>query len=104
MLDFQKAPIKPPVQNVVNHSKIDIRSLVMQYLKESQMIHSAFCFKHEAKIEADNFMSRDRLINLVEKGLNFEQHQIAQNSFYSTENNFYNYSHKPVKKIVKKKN
>ena len=47
----------------------DICSLILQFLVESGLVHSAFCFRHETQINSDKYLTRGRLLNLVEKGL-----------------------------------
>jgi hypothetical protein len=53
----------------------NIKSLILQYLKENAMPHSAFCFGHEANVSVDKYMTSGRLLNLVEKGIQMEQRE-----------------------------
>lgn len=64
----EKAP--PPPKSPKNK---DICSLILQFLHEGNLIHSAFCFAHETKIKGDKYLTRGRLLDLVEKGLSFER-------------------------------
>lgn len=58
-----------------NTSPNNIKSLILQYLRETGMQHSAFCFTHEAKVCGDKYMTQGRLLGLVEKGILFEQRE-----------------------------
>lgn len=53
----------------------NIKSLILQYLQETGMQHSAFCFGHEATVTVDKYMTSGRLLSLVEKGIRAEQRE-----------------------------
>ena len=54
---------------------LDINILILQYLKEHKMNHSAFCFGHEAQIQRDPLTAPRRLLQLVKRGLAAERNQ-----------------------------
>ena len=62
----------------------DIKSLILQYLQETGMKHSAFCFGHEANVAVDKYMTQGRLLNLVEKGIEMEQKEKESEKTHSS--------------------
>lgn len=50
----------------------DIACMVHQYLYETNMKHSAFCFRHEAKITRQANLEPNKLVSLLKKGFLLE--------------------------------
>lgn len=60
----------------------EITNLIFQFLRETNMLHTAFCYKHEAKITNEEKMQPLRLMNLIEKGFIMEKlEQESRNDF-----------------------
>ena len=50
----------------------DLNFLILNYLRETNMNHTAFCFKHEAQITRKAKLKEGKLFSLVKKGFILE--------------------------------
>jgi hypothetical protein len=50
----------------------DINNMVQQYLISNKMLHTAFCFKHEAKLPRTSNLPPNKLVSLLNKGFLLE--------------------------------
>ena len=64
----------------------DMRTMILHYLRETGMIHSAFCYEHEAGIKWDNETHSGKLLSLVEKGFVMENLERESREMFSKMN------------------
>ena len=81
---------KPHLANKSSQPRplLNINMLILQYLKEENMKHSAFCFGHEAQILRDPLTAPSRLLQLVKRGLGAERNDQSQMTHSQTGSRF----------------
>lgn len=86
--------------NAVSYDSKQIQALILQFLRESNMTHTAFCYKHEANVISEDKMGPMRLLNLVDKGLIMEKlEQDSQNEFMKSNKDMMDKWQKPRPKL-----
>ena len=74
-------------------SSKEINTMVLHFLRETGMIHSSFCFEHEAMVNWNRQLTPGRLQSLVEKGYILEKlEEETRNAFKKKNKDIFLYS------------